>query len=119
MSGDYLPPQVIYSGKTPKCLPSMKFPSDWNVTFTHNHWANEGTTEEYIKSILLPYIQKTRSKLSLEDNHPALVIYDRFKAQCTDRIMSMLDSNNIRIVIVPDRLQPLDFSVNKSAKEFL
>ncbi len=33
-SGDFLPPQVIYTGKTPKCLPSVKFPSDWNVTYS-------------------------------------------------------------------------------------
>ena len=26
MSGDFLPPQIIYSGKTTKCLPSIKFP---------------------------------------------------------------------------------------------
>ena len=95
MSGDFLSSQVIYSGKTPKCLPFVKFPSEWNVTYTQNHWANEVTTEEYINSIFLPYIQQTRSKLSLADDHPAHVIYDRFKAQCTDRIMSMLDSNNI------------------------
>ena len=123
MSGDFLPPQVIYSGKTRKCLPSVKFPNDWSVTYTQNHWANEVTTEEYIKSILLPYLKQMRSTFSLKDDHPALVIYDRFKGQCTDRILSMLDDNNIRIVIVPanctDRLQPLDVSVNKSAKEFL
>ena len=97
MSGNFLPPQVIYSGKTPKCLPSVKFPSDWSVTYTHYHWANEvtSTTEEYIKSILLPYLKKMRSTLSLKDDHPALVIYDRFKGQCTDRILSMLDNNNI------------------------
>ena len=76
MSGDFLPPQVIYSGKTPKCLPSVKFPNDWSVTYTQNHWANEVTTEEYIKSVLLPYLKQTRSTLSLKDDHPALVIYD-------------------------------------------
>ena len=37
--------------------------------------------------------------------------------------MKLLDENNIRFAIVPanctDRLQPLDVSVNKSAKEYL
>ena len=78
-SGDFLPPQVIYTGKTPKCLLSVKFPSDWNVTYTQNHWANEVTTEEYIKGILLPYVEQTRSKLALKTDHPALVIFDRLK----------------------------------------
>ena len=52
-SGDFLPIQVIYTRKTRKCLPTVKFPSDWNVTHTPNHWANEATTEEYIKGILM------------------------------------------------------------------
>ena len=41
MSGHFLPPQVIYSGKTSKCLPSVSFPESWHITHTPNHWANE------------------------------------------------------------------------------
>ena len=59
MSGDFLPPQLIYAGKTTRCLPkSVTFPRDWHVTFTANHWANKATTEDYIKLILVPYIAK-------------------------------------------------------------
>ena len=64
MSGEFLFPQVIYAGKTPKCLPTVKFPSGWHVTFTENHWANEKTTEDYINYILLPYILAVSEKLS-------------------------------------------------------
>ena len=64
-----------------------------------------------------------RKDLSLADDHPALVIFDRFKGQCTERLLSLLDDNNLRIAIVPanctDRLQPLDVSVNKPIKEYL
>ena len=53
----------------------------------------------------------------------AFVIFDRFKGQCTPRIMSLLASHNIQIAIIPgnctDRLQPLDVSVNKAVKEYL
>ena len=91
MSGDFLPPQIIYSGKTTKCLPSITFPDDWHVTYTQNHWANEVTTEDYINNILLPYVAQKRLELSLPIDHPALVIFDRFKAQCTERILSLLD----------------------------
>ena len=54
MAGDFLPPQIIYAGKTPRCLPSTKFPEDWKITFTQNHWANEKTTELHIKKIFSP-----------------------------------------------------------------
>ena len=33
MSGDFLPPQLVYQGKTTKCLPSFQFPSDWSITY--------------------------------------------------------------------------------------
>ena len=42
--GYFLPPQIIYKGKTSRCLPLTKFPSGWDITYTKNHWANEETT---------------------------------------------------------------------------
>ena len=47
MSGEFLPPQVIYQGKSSRCLPSYKLPPDWDVTYTPNHWANEETSLQY------------------------------------------------------------------------
>ena len=42
MTGDFLPMQLIYEGKTPRCLPKdVNFPIDFDVTFTSNHWSNE------------------------------------------------------------------------------
>ena len=43
-TGHYLPPQVIYTGKTSRCLPKVTFPSEWYITCTENHWANEAIT---------------------------------------------------------------------------
>ena len=74
-SEDFLPLQIIHSGKNQRCVPSVEFPDDWHVTYTQNHWANEVTTENYIKTILLPYVVQKKSELSLPDDHPALVIY--------------------------------------------
>ena len=123
MSGTFLPVQLIYQGKTPKCLPSVGFPSDWNVIFTENHRSNESTMLLYLEKILFPYIESTRQKLGLDGNQFALVIFDRFTAQCTERILSLLEDHHVHVAIVPanctDRLQPLDVSVNKAAKDFL
>ena len=44
----FLPPQLMYEGKTVACLPKTNLPSDWHVTFTPFHWANEQTTVKYI-----------------------------------------------------------------------
>ena len=58
-SGEMLPAQIIYGGKTPACLPSVELPKDWHITFTPNHWINEDTMVAYIYNILLPYVTST------------------------------------------------------------
>ena len=121
--GEFLPFQLIYQGKTPACLPKFKFPSDWNVTYTSNRWSNEQTMKAYIKEIIVLYVKQKRAQLKLNEDHPSLAIFDVFKGQCTEEVLQMLEENNIERVCVPanctDRLQPLDLSVNKPAKEFL
>ena len=123
MSGHYMPPQIVYAGKTPRCLPKPKFPTDWHATFTENHWSNQVTTLQYIHNVLLPYVTKKKSELGLSSDHCSLVIFDRFKGQCTEVVLKTLKENNIDVLLVPanctDRLQPLDISVNKAVKEFL
>ena len=123
MAGDFLPPQLVYQGKTSKCLPSIKFPSDWHITFTENHWSNEATMVDYLEKVLVPYVERKREELKLDSNYPALVIFDRFRGQCTDDFFAKLEAHHVLVAVVPanctDRLQPLDVSVNKAAKEFL
>ena len=123
MDGDFLPPQLIYQGKTPRCLPNIDFPVGWDITFTENHWSNETVMIDYVHKILLPYIEEKKKQLKLEPQQPALVIFDRFRGQCTERFLSLLKENDLYLLIVPpnctDRMQSLDVSVNKAAKEFL
>ena len=123
MSGKLLPPQLVYQGKTKGCLPSVSFPNGWDVTYTPNHWCNEVTMERFIRNIIAPYVEETREKLKLDTTHRALCIFDNFKAQCTDKILQLLEDLNIDTVFVPancsGELQPLDLSVNKPVKDFL
>jgi len=49
LNGDLLPPQLIYTGKTTACLPSVEFHKDWLLSCTPNHWLNEDKTKEYLK----------------------------------------------------------------------
>ena len=116
MTGDFLPPQLIYQGKTQCSLPKIDFPADW-------HWSNQSIMKDYVQKILLPYVERKRRELMVAEDYLALVLFDNFKAQCTPEILKVLDDNNINVLLMPpnctDRLQPLDLTVNKSAKDFL
>ena len=120
LSGDFLPMQLIYTGKTTACLPTIKFPKDWLLSFTPNHWSNEEKTKEYLQSIIIPYIKTKQHESGLDDTFPALVIFDVFKGQTTEAMFQLLRDNNIYVVTIPanctDKLQPMDLSVNKALK---
>lgn len=56
-------------------------------------------------------------------NQNSLCIFDTFKAQLTTEVLELLKGNHVETVFIPpnctNQLQPLDFSVNKPAKDFL
>ena len=121
LTGDFLPIQVIYQGKTTRCHPRYEFPLEWDITHSPKHWSNEATMIQYIEKIIIPYINSTRE--AFEDDTPALIIMDNFKGQITSSVTNLLEANNIHVCLLPlnttDRLQPMDVSVNKPAKDFL
>ena len=123
LSGNFLPVQLVYEGKTTRCHPAVDFPDGFHVTHTPNHWCNEETMISYIEAVIVPYMAEKRKQLGLDPKHSGLVILDEFKGQTTSRVLNLLQSHNLFYVIVPpnctDRLQPLDVSVNRAAKQFL
>ena len=93
LSGICLPPQIIYKGKTNACLPNVTFPSDWHITFSHNHWASKTTVKEYmyITKIIVPYVLRKNKELKLDPEQTALCIIDNFSAQYTDDVLDLLE----------------------------
>ena len=79
MTGEFLPPQLIYQGKTSACLPCYKFPSDWHVTCTQNHWSNEDKMKAYIELIIVPYVVCKCKELKVSSDQPALMFLEASK----------------------------------------
>jgi len=73
LTGNFLPPQLIYKGTTKCCLPTVEFPSDRHITCSDNHWSNESTMISHLQNILFPFIDCKREELKLGLNYPALV----------------------------------------------
>lgn len=65
MSGEFLPPQILYQGKTERCHPVFTFHEEYDIWHTHNHWANGDTVVRYITKVILPYVQKIKKERNL------------------------------------------------------
>ena len=118
-AGDLLPPQVIYTGKTSHCHPNVLFPDGCHIWQSINHWSNQQKMLEYVDSILVPYLTKTRVQQYLSEEQVALLICDVFAAhRCV--FLDKLEANHIKVVYIPagctGELQLLDISVNQVYK---
>ena len=70
---------------------------------------------QYITHIIGPYVEEIKDEFDL--------IFDCFRGQITEKFLAALESKNLLYVTIPpnctDKLQPMDLSVNKCAKDFL
>ena len=123
LAGEMLAPQVIYQGKTDKSHASFKFPSDWHVDHSANHWSNSETMQNYADNVLIPYIEDVRDALDLPLRQPAVAVLDVFAAHRTDEFLKKLRDNAIIPIYVSagctGELQPLDVSTNLPFKNKL
>ena len=124
LAGDFLPLQIIYGGKTQRSHPrGFEFPSGFSISQNPQHWSNEEETMKLIDHVINPYIVKKRAELQLPVMQKALVIWDVFKGQMTDKVLKKLELLNCEFVPVPPNMthffQPLDLTVNQSAKHFM
>ena len=124
MTGDMLPMQVVYKGKTarstPHSHPCLEHRNDVLLTSNPRGWANETTTIEYFQKAIVPYFIKKRQELGLESDHPGLAVYDQFRGQITEEVLRSFEEANITVVLVPggwtSHLQPLDLTVMANFK---
>ena len=122
LNGAFLLIQAIYESKTTRCLPRVKFPESFCLSFNENHWDNKKESLKMTEDIIVPYVTKERGKLS-SPNQPALLITDVFKGQMNTPILKKLEEHNSLITRVPGNMthlfQPLDLTVNCYSKQFL
>ena len=124
LSNNFLPMQIIYSGKTKASQPrGFSFPPGFCLSQNPQHWSNEKETLKLIEKIIVPYVVDQRSKLQLPKDQKALLIWDVFRGQMTEAVKKALISQNIEVVYVPANMthffQPLDLTVNGSGKKLM
>ena len=122
LDNKFLPMQLICKGKTGQSLPKVKFPNGFPLSANESHYSNENVALKFVEEIILPYIRGKREKLGSVDQK-ALLIFDVFLGQTTDKVLKVLEDNNILATKIPPNMthlfQPLDLTVNKVAKDFM
>ena len=122
LDGYILPFQLIYTGKTERSLPNVKFPRGFCLAYNPEHWSNENETLRLIEDVLVLYIAKIKEEKSLPESQKSLLLWDAFKAQSTQKVKDALVTHNIKLVMVLKNmthlLKPLDLTTNTSFKKF-
>ena len=111
----------MHKGKTSQTLPKVKFLGGFSLSANESHYSNEKESIKFLEEIILLYIQQEREKLGRE-NQKALLIFDIFRGQTTDKVLKIMEDNHILATKVSPNMtnlhQPLDLSVNNAAKDF-
>ncbi|XP_070535305.1 uncharacterized protein [Ptychodera flava] len=79
-AGDFLPPQLLYQGKTDRCHPIFNFPENWDIHHTESHWSNQESMKRYIDKVIIPHVEATRTRLQLPADQRGIAIFDVYKA---------------------------------------
>ena len=59
-TGEFLPMQLIYFGKTKRCLRNFPFPHPFQVNYTENYGSNQRKAIEHFEKVIFLYLVKIK-----------------------------------------------------------
>ena len=93
LSGELLPVQLIYGGKTEQSLPRYKFPDSFCLSVNEKHYSNKKESLKFFNEVIIPYIKEVHSSENLISDQYALVIMDVFTGQMISDVLNLLRDN--------------------------
>ena len=60
LTGEFLPNQLIYVGKTKKSIPAVFFSSDFVIKANEKYLSNEREALNMLENVIIPYVKKQR-----------------------------------------------------------
>ena len=121
-TGDFLPLQLVYKGKTSQCHLYLEIFSGLLTHRSTGQWSRPCCCT-LTTLFCLACVRQVGERLHLGDDKPAVAIIDNFKGQITEVVTSLLETNNIHVCLLPlnttDLLQPMNIAINKPPKDFL
>jgi hypothetical protein len=125
LRGDLLPLQLIFQGKTDRCLPSTSAASiaaRVDITHSDNHWSTQQTMQRWITRVLLPHSERIIEALSLDSDAHILLLLDAWAVHRSAEFRTWLQREHPRIhlVFVPanctSKLQLADVALQRPFK---
>lgn len=125
LSGELLPLQLIFEGKTERSLPertAASIASLCHLTFSDNHWSSQKTMQEYVSEIIMPYAETCIRKHRLHADAHIILVLDVWSVHKSEEFRLFLRTHHPRIhlVFVPanctSRLQVADVALQRPFK---
>ena len=101
--GDLLPLQLIFSGKTTDCHPpitSTVHNAKFHITHSPNHWSNQETMQQYIKEIIVPYLQSKIAQHNLPADSKAILVLDCWSVHKSKEFRVHVFKNHPNVILV-------------------
>jgi len=123
--GDLLPLQLIFAGKTDKCLPPTSpamTDASVHLTFSENHWSSQQTMQQYIQRVLIPYAKERIVEHKLSPDSKLILVLDIWAVHKSMEFRTFLKNQhpNIHLVFVPanctSKLQVADVMLQRPFK---
>ncbi len=125
LRGDLLPLQLIFQGKTARCLPPSTAASTAarvDITCSDNHWSTQETMQRWITHVLLPHAERMISMHDLNANAHVLLLLDCWAVHKSAEFRDWLQKQHphIHLVFVPanctSKLQLADVALQRPFK---
>ena len=125
LDGAFLPLQLIFQGKTPRCLPEAtprSIAAKVHLTFSDNHWSNQQTMQQYVEEVIMKYANRCVAAQGLHDDAKIILVLDVWAVHKSEEFRRFLRTHHPRIhlVYVPanctSKLQVADVALQRPFK---
>lgn len=119
-TGEMLPPQLIWKGKTPRCHSPAPVPFQGYHDHSDTHWQTPESFVRYVRNILVPYRLKMIRESNYRVDQKMILILDLHYSHKDAASLQAMQEHNIIPVFIPgsctDVMQVLDVCCNRPFK---
>jgi hypothetical protein len=121
LDGTLLPLQLIFTGKSPACVPKHTDDSEelgFHLTRSENHWSSQETMQQWVEHIIVPHRLAMIGEHTLKADAHIILLLDVWAVHISKLFRSFLAEQHpyIHLLYIPanctSKLQVADFALN-------